>query len=141
MSASFDERLGFDGNLNEVVGRLAQRYELGQVVDTELLAVGFEDYNLKVTTDAGVYVAKFFSRKRDAAENERYAEVIRRACDAGIQHPKLHLASDGSALFRDGESGLSAVVMDYVAGKTFYDLGVPPMDEQLAQIVAEAVKR
>jgi Ser/Thr protein kinase RdoA (MazF antagonist) len=140
MSESFEQRLGFDGDFDQVVTRLAAYYEMGVVRQTDLLAVGFEDYNLKITSDSGEHVAKFFSKNRTADENKRYATIIQKAISAGVNHPALLVGVDGGVVFTDRQSGLSAVVMQFVQGKTFYDAGTFPTDEQLAIIATEAVK-
>jgi Ser/Thr protein kinase RdoA (MazF antagonist) len=143
MTKSFEDRLKFDGNVNEVVGRVMQSCGLGSVESADLITVGFEDYNIKVTTDSGLYLVKIFSAKRDDKEARRYVDVVRAALDSGVNHPKLYSDNNNDSFIVDKPSGLRMIVLDYIQGKTFYDSGGDfhaPDSGQLKLIAAEAVK-
>ena len=139
MTDMYGDRLDFDGELSSVIDDVARDLNLGAVVSSNLIAVGYEDYNTKVVTDSGAYVFKIFSKQRSHEEATRCAEIVDAVCRAGIAHPTIHRTSDGSALYVHS-SGLRLIVMDYIDGESFYDKGTPPNDEQLRKIVRQAVK-
>jgi Ser/Thr protein kinase RdoA (MazF antagonist) len=146
MADSFENRLGFSGDVNEVMDRTMLDYELGDVKSTELITVGFQDYNVRVETDKGVYLVKIFAQNREAGEPERperYVKVMQAAIEGGVNHPKLFEDSRGAALHIDELSQLNMAVMAFIPGKTFYEAGgdyQAPNDEQLKLVVAEAAK-
>lgn len=139
MEELFKDRLQFDGDVADILHGAAEELGLGTIEKSEPITMGFEDYNVKVTTGKGVYVFKLFSKKRTQDEIERNASIIEVVCAAGIAHPTVYRTTSGSVLYRH-TSGVQLVAMDFVDGQSFYEMGVPPNDEQLEKIVAEAVK-
>lgn len=139
MSNSFDGRIDFSGDFDALIGRIATAYKLGGTLHHRVIEVGFEDFNVKISTDQGEFLAKIFSKNRTAEEIDRNVTNIEKAIAAGVNHPKL-LLSNGQALYQDTESGLKMVVMQFIAGKSYYDLSVIPNSHDLALIATEAVK-
>jgi Ser/Thr protein kinase RdoA (MazF antagonist) len=137
---SFEERLEFDGDISEVVTRVVGEYALGDLEESKLLTVGFQDYNVRAKTTSGEYLLKFFSKDRDVSNARRYVEIMQAALDAGVCHPSLLRDSKNKALHVDEESGLNLAVLGFIAGKTFYDMDRAPTNEELKRIAAEAVK-
>lgn len=139
MSSSFHSRLDFDGDFDALITQVAADFELGQVKGHSVVEVGFEDLNIRLTTEQGEYLAKIFSKKRDSDEIIRNVENMEQAVRAGVNHPDL-LFYNGKALYTNPASGLKLVIMKFISGKTFYDLSTTPDKNDLALIVAEAVK-
>lgn len=137
--SNFQDRIDFSGDFNALIGRIANSYSLGNVLRHSVIEVGFEDFNVKISTDQGEFLAKIFSKNRTSEEIDRNVINIEKAIVAGVNHPKLMLL-DGRAMYQDAESGLKLIVMQFIAGKTFYDLSVVPDAHDLALIAAEAVK-
>jgi len=136
----FKERLNFGGDINEVVDRVVGRYSLGNLEHSELLTVGFQDYNMRTKTSSGEYLFKFFSKDRDQASMKRYVEIMQAVLDAGVSHPLLFKDSEGESLHVDKESGLGLAVLSFIPGKTLYDINRAPTDGELKLIATEAVK-
>lgn len=139
MSSSFHARLDFDGDFDALISKVAADFELGQVTGHDVVEIGFEDFNLKLTTERGEYLAKIFSKKRNDDEVIRNVENMEQAVRAGVNHPEL-LYHNGKALYTNPASGLKMVIMKFISGKTFYDLSATPDENDLALIAAEAVK-
>jgi Ser/Thr protein kinase RdoA (MazF antagonist) len=137
--SSYHDRLNFDGNFDTLISRVANDFSLDIVSGHSIVEVGFEDFNVKISTKSGDYLAKIFSKNRTADEIDRNVTNIEKAITGGVNHPELMLCN-GSALYSDTDSGLKMVVMRFIAGKTFYDLSTTPSDEDLTLIAAEAVK-
>lgn len=137
--SSYKNRINFRGDFNQLIERISASYKLGNVSGHSVVEVGFEDFNVKISTQQGDYLAKIFSKNRTSDEIIRNVTNIERAIAGGVNHPELMLCN-GSALYSDVDSTLKMVVMRYIAGKTFYDLSLTPSDDDLAMIAAEAVK-
>lgn len=139
MIMAFDDRIEFEGDLGEVIDRIVRDYDLGALLGFNVIEVGFEDYNIRLETSQGKYLTKIFSKKRSDQEVNRYITTIARVVDVGVRHPRP-LSINGSLLYVDLESHLRLIIMDFIDGQTFYDLGILPNKSELALICAEAVK-
>ena len=137
--SNYQNRINFSGDFNHLINRIADSYKLGSVSGHSVVEVGFEDFNVRISTESGDYIAKIFSKNRTAGEIDRNVTNIELAIASGVNHPEL-MFCNGSALYSDTVSGLKMVVMRFIAGKTFYDLSVTPNSDDLALIAAEAVK-
>lgn len=137
--STYQNRINFSGDFDHLINRIADSYNLGNVSGHSVVEVGFEDFNVKISTENGEFLAKIFSKNRTADEIVRNVTNIELAIAGGVNHPELML-SDGHALYHDTDSGLKLVVMRFIAGKTFYDLSATPSSDDLALIAAEAVK-
>lgn len=137
--SNYQERIDFTGDFNHLIHRIAGSYKLGDVSSHSVVEVGFEDFNVKISTESGDFLAKIFSKNRSADEIVRNVTNIELAIAGGVNHPELIL-SNSHALYHDTDSGLKMVVMRFIAGKTFYDLSTTPSADDLALIAAEAVK-
>lgn len=137
--SNYQNRIDFQGDYGQLIKRIADVYKLGSVLSHSVVEVGFEDFNVKISTENGDFLAKIFSKNRTADEIARNVTNIERAIAGGVNHPELML-SDGQALHHDIDSGVKMVVMRFIAGKTFYDLAITPGADDLAKIAAEAVK-
>jgi Ser/Thr protein kinase RdoA (MazF antagonist) len=65
-------------------------------------------------------------------------EIIHKAVVAGVRHPRILQTTSGDNLFEG--CGVQLVVLEFIEGKTFYDLGGPLSDAELEMVVAEAAK-
>lgn len=133
------ERIGFSGDSSQLVAEISEEFNLGHVRDSSVLTVGFEDCNVRIQTDSGPFVIKAFGKFRTDEEIERYVDVMKSAVEGGVHHPALHFTQGKNALFRH-KSGVSVVAMDFINGKTYFDMKSTPNDEELSQIAAEAAK-
>lgn len=133
----YQERLRYQGDLTSIIKNICFAYDVGELVSFSLIETGYEDYNVKIETDVGKYVAKIFSKTREPNEIIRYVSIMEKVIVNGILHPKLYKSRDGY-LFSD--SGLDMVLMDYIQGNTFFDTDTSPNKTQLKQIIGEIVK-
>lgn len=136
---NFHNRINYDGDLSDLVNQITDEYSLGSVFSFNIIEVGFEDFNIKLETSVGEYVIKVFSKDRTDIQIKRFVETIKRAINAGVNHPKLLTTREGNYIF-NGITGVELIVMVYVHGKTFYDLLRTPSKDELMMICTEAVK-
>ncbi len=140
MSERYFDRLDYDGDLTEEFNEVASRFQLGEVGTYALIPVGYEDVNFQLQTENGSYFVKIFASSRDQTGIDRYAGNIEAAIEAGVQHPKLLQTSDGNHLFRPGDTNLQLLVMEWVDGKSFWDLKTNPTAEERAEIIQAAAR-
>ena len=134
-------RLSYSGNLGPVVDRICVAYKIGKPTNFSIIETGYEDCNVIIQTPDEKYVAKIFSKYRSQEDIVRYTTIMEKAIEAGVNHPPLIKASNGRVVFTDSQAnGISLVLMKFVEGKTFIELGrVPDMDER-RMVVEQAVK-
>jgi homoserine kinase type II len=132
----YTRRLDFDGDINTVLNHACGAFGVGKLVSGDPIANGYEDYNFQIRTTSGKYVLKIFSHSRESWEIPRLVSIYETVRNNGLAAPKLHLA-DGRALY--SYAGLDMIMMDWIDGKTYYELGAPN-DDDLRQIVENAAR-
>ena len=125
-------------SLPELVAHVAAEYRLGGVVDWSVLATGYEDCNIDLRTKQARVVVKVFAATRPAGMAGRTAGVIEAVREAGVRHPRLHADAAGDDVH--SYDGHQLLVMDFAPGRTFYDLGRPPDQAELARLVEQAAR-
>jgi len=125
-------------SLPELVEHVADAFRLGPVADWSVIATGYEDCNVDLRTGRARVVVKVFAAGRPAWIADRTASVIADVTAAGVRHPPLR--ADAAGAFVHGYDGHRLLVMDYAPGQTFYDLGRPPDDAELARVVEQAAR-
>jgi Ser/Thr protein kinase RdoA (MazF antagonist) len=99
---------------------------LGPVLDYRISDVGYDDCNVILATGSGRYLVKIFTVLRSAGLSRRYVDIIESAIGAGVHHPRLLRGRGGTTLLRHPGSGNLLLVMDFVDGATFLELGTWP---------------
>ena len=125
-------------SLPELVEHVAADYRLGRVDDWSVLATGYEDCNIDLRARRARVVIKVFAAGRPAGIAERTAGIIAAVTAAGVRHPRLH--ADAAGCDVHGYDGHRLLVMDFAPGHTFYDLGRPPDEAELAAVVEQAAR-
>jgi Ser/Thr protein kinase RdoA (MazF antagonist) len=125
-------------SLPKLVTHVAADYRLGDVVDWSVLATGYEDCNIDLLTSQTRVVVKVFAVGRPTGIAGRTASVIDTVREAGVRHPRLHADATGDDVH--SYDGHQLLVMDFAPGRTFYELGRPPDQAELARVVEQAVR-
>jgi Ser/Thr protein kinase RdoA (MazF antagonist) len=125
-------------SLPELVAHVAADYGLGDIGDWSVLATGYEDCNIDLRAQRARVVIKVFAAGRPAGIAARTAGVIAAVRKAGVRHPRLHADAAGSLVH--SYDGHQLLVMDFAPGRTFYDLGRPPDQSELARVVEQAAR-
>ncbi len=123
-------------SLPELVDHVAAEYRLGDVGDWSVLATGYQDCNIDLRARRQRVVIKVFAAGRPAGIAARTAGIIAAVTAAGVRHPRLHADAAGSHVH--AYDGHRLLVMDFAPGQTFYDLGRPPDEAELAAVVEQA---
>jgi Ser/Thr protein kinase RdoA (MazF antagonist) len=125
-------------SLPELVDHVAAEYRLGDVGDWSVLATGYEDCNIDLRARRARVVIKVFAAGRPAGIAARTAGLIADVTAAGVRHPRLHADAAGGHVH--AYDGHRLLVMDFAPGQTFYDLGRPPDEAELAAVVEQAAR-
>jgi len=113
-------------------------FRIGAYQSHEVVPLGYEDFNLAVTTDTGKYFVKIFASFRDEEECQRYVDIIERALRAGVSHPKLYKSDRGFLYGTQMKDVDRLIVMEYIDGKTYYERHTNPTRDEIAVIVKQA---
>lgn len=115
---------------------VCREYILGEYKSFEPIEMGYEDVNLKLTTEKGVFFVKIFAESRDDAQCLRLINIVKTAIDSGVAHPKFLLKETGY-IFRGRYENFNIrlAVFEFIEGKSFYDLKRLPTKEELKEII------
>jgi len=134
-------RLDYSGNLSPVVDRICGAYKIGQPTNFSIIETGYEDCNVIIQTLDDKYVAKIFSKGRSQEDIIRYTTIMEKAIVAGVNHPPLIKNGRGKVIYTDNQAnGISLVLMNFIEGKTFIELGRAPSADERRMIIEQAVK-
>jgi Ser/Thr protein kinase RdoA (MazF antagonist) len=125
-------------SLPDLVAHVAAEYSLGAVADWSVLATGYEDCNIDLHAERARVVVKVFAAGRPAGIAARTAAIIEAVRRAGVRHPRLRADAAGRDVH--AYDGHRLLVMDFAAGRTFYDRGRPPSQAELTRVVEQAVR-
>src|ERR1700722_11777558 len=125
-------------SLPELVEHVAAEYRLGPVGDWSVLATGYEDCNIDLRAGQTRVVIKVFAVGRPAGIAARTAGIIAAVRQAGVRHPRLQADAAGGHVHE--YDGPQLLVMAFVPGRTFYDLGRPPDQAELERVVEQAAR-
>lgn len=136
---NFQKRINYKGDLGPFLQQVCRDFNIGEYSTHEIIPIGYEDFNLSVVTDKGKHFVKIFGSFRSKDECNRYVGIIEDALKAGISHPLLFRSSQGY-LHELSNNGLTdrICVMQYIDGKTFYELQTTPTAEEKRFIVKQA---
>lgn len=134
----FQKRINYQGDLKPFLQKACDDFNIGKYQSHEIVPIGYEDFNLFVTTNKGTFFVKVFGAFRDKKECQRYADIIKKSLDAGVSHPKLYKSNQGF-LYQIALEGMDRlVVMEYIDGKLFYELRIIPKEEEIKFIIKQA---
>jgi len=132
------DRLNYTGDLAPVITEICQTYNVGKPRDFSVIGMGYEDCNVIIDTDQDRFMAKMFAKTRTPEDISRYAAVMDQVIQAGVNHPEVLHAADGKTVL--DTNGISLVLMRFIEGKTFYELGRLPNDAERRAIIEQAAK-
>jgi Ser/Thr protein kinase RdoA (MazF antagonist) len=140
-SENYIQRILDIGSLNEFIVHVVNTFQLGELVTFSIITIGYEDLNIKVITTKSTYFIKCFGSFRDEKDCKRCVDILTSVVQHGICHPKLY-SLDGSFLhtYVPSSETLWYCVMDYIDGKSFYELNMWPTREEKLQLIIEAGK-
>lgn len=135
------DRLDYSGELGPIVDRICAAYSIGRPTNFSVIETGYEDCNVIVETLRDKFVAKIFSKGRSREDITRYTTIMEKAVEANVNHPSLIKTSSNDFVYTDSQArGISMVLMKFIEGKNFIELGRIPNAEEQKMIVEQAAK-
>lgn len=89
----------------------------------------------------GKYCVKIFNKERTDEECKNYVDRIELASTLNINTPKIYKANNKDCLCNIKFENIKyrLCVTEYVQGKSFYDLGIKPNEDEIKEIVRQMV--
>jgi Ser/Thr protein kinase RdoA (MazF antagonist) len=136
---NFQTRISYQGDAQKLYRQTVLDYDLGEYRSAEDVPIGYEDFNVIITTDNGKFFVKYLASFRTPADCQRYVDTMQRVIATGINHPKLYRSAQGylHEIALDGAT-VQMCVLEYVEGKTFYQLHTQPTVDELMYLAQQA---
>ena len=130
------DRIDYIDNIDNLSRKVCEEYKLGDLLNTKVIEIGYEDFNMIINTSTGKYFVKVFANYRS---DEEVNDVIERAYVAnnnGVKSPKVYLNTKGNIVtnIRINDSKFRLSLMEYIDGKNFFELNRKATDEELIKI-------
>ena len=124
-------------DINILSNLVCKEYKLGDLIDTYVIEVGYEDFNSIITTTTGKYLMKVFRNQRSDKE---VVECINRSYTASqnnVKTPEIYKNSKGEivSIIRYEKSKFRVSVIQYIDGENFFFLKRQPTFDELMKIV------
>ena len=134
-------KINYSGNLDQLLGRICASYGIGELKDFFIIEVGYEDCNIMIDTEKGKFLSKIFKKERSLEDIHRYVTIMEKTLEAGVNHPRLFYTANGEATYTDKVvNNINLVLMEFIEGKTFFELNRAPNSKERQEIISQAVK-
>lgn len=127
--------LGFE----EFIQIVLQEHDLGKLYSYVPILVGYEDANIRVSSEKGEYVLKIFAKDRSFIQAKGYADVLLEAEKRNLPFTKLVKGEQGYlSQVQDKKTTIFYYLAYYFNGSNF-DLSTPSMQEMkdIAHVLAQ----
>jgi Ser/Thr protein kinase RdoA (MazF antagonist) len=131
----FQKRINYQGDLKPILQQVCNDFNLGVYQSFQIIPIGYEDFNLKLTTNKGCFFVKIFAASRNAEDCQRYVKIINQTLENGVSEPKIYKHGQEFLYEIDNDK---LIVMEYIEGKSFYELQTIPTNEEIKFIVKQA---
>lgn len=141
MNRYFD-RIDKIDNIDNLSTAICLEYGLGKLITTEVIEIGYEDFNAIIETESGKYLMKVFRNSRDDKEAEDCITRTNIAGENNVPTPKVYHNSQNQLLsiINIGDSRFRVALIEYINGQNFFDMKQKPTNQELEQIVDIASK-
>jgi len=140
MEEQFRKRINYYGDIKDISLQICKDYNLGEFKSNGIILVGYEDFNFMLQTSKKKYFIKVFSDFRTLEDCYRYIEIMEKAIEAKIATPKLYKSKQGSLYLKEiNKTKLRLCVMEFIEGKTIYEIGEQLTNKEVRFISKQAV--
>ena len=84
MKDVFKKRIGFKGDIALLSKKICDEYDFADVVSSEIILIGYEDFNMTLETSLKKYFVKIFADFRNDESRRRYIEIMQESVNANI---------------------------------------------------------
>lgn len=136
-------RVDFEqSDLEQIVRQIQIKYALANVKNYHVIETGYEDFNVYLETLNKKYVIKFFSNERTDENIEHYIKIVKYISEQNfLSIPKVFKCNEkllGEINYNN--KSIKFFVMEYINGKTIYDLNKQIDLKTIIKIVFDILK-
>ena len=134
---NYYKRIDYIDDINNISKLVCEEYNLGTLIVTHEIYVGYEDFNAVLETSTGKYLIKIFNNSR--SDKEVY-DVINREYIAylnGVKTPKVYKNSKDEivTIIKYLDSRFRLSLIEYIDGNDFFQLNRKPTMDELLRLV------
>jgi len=128
MKNIYTDRIEYSGDIEVLIKRALEEYNLGTLVEYRIIEVGYEDLNIHVETVEGHFFFKFFVQKGDYAksleEMKEYVKKMEEAIKTGVRHPKLikNIHNTHFTTISIDKQDTHLCIQEFIQGKSITDI-------------------
>lgn len=124
-------------DINILSTLVCKEYQLGNLIDTYVIEIGYEDFNAIITSSTGKYLMKVFRNSRNDKEVEECINRSYMAALNNVKTPKIYKNSKNEivTIIKHLNSRFRLSVIEYIDGSNFFDLKRKPTLNELSKIV------
>lgn len=138
---NFYERIQNIKDLKLISEKICEHYDLGALQDYKHVEVGYEDFNLVITTESGKYFVKILNKSRPREERLRLIKILEKSISNQVKIPKILQKNQKSIFELEIEKKrLHIIVMDYIEGTNMLFLNRDFNELELTAIAKEMAK-
>lgn len=136
---NFQKRIHYQGDLKSLLVQTCKDFDIGIYSSHSIIPIGYEDFNLKLSTSKDNYFVKIFASFRNENDCKRYVDVISSVLESGVAHPNLYKSSQGF-LYQISLNGSidRLCVMEYITEKSFFETQSTPDPNDVRLIIKQA---
>lgn len=128
----FLKRITWNKDIKELLLIVCKDFNLGEYIKHMIITVGYEDLNIELLTSNGRYLVKALANFRNDSNRKRYIQIMENVNEAGVNHPKLYESDQGYLHYiKDKGGSVYLFVMQFVDGKTYFDLNAKPNENEI----------
>lgn len=138
---NFYERIHNIKDLNLLAEKICEYYGLGNPIHQEHIEIGYEDFNMVLSTNTGKYFVKILNKSRPKSEQIRLISILEKAIKSGVRVPKIHQVN-GKSIFelKIHNKNLNIIVMDYINGTNMLLLNRDFNENEICSVAREMAK-
>lgn len=133
MTHYFFERINTNTSLNEISRLICLKCGIKNYVSSQIVEVGYEDFNFILETDNQKYFIKIFNKNRTDRDCSNYIDRIKLSNSIDINAPKI-ISIDSIDI---EDRNLKFVIFECIDGKSFMDLEEIPNETEIKEIIRQ----
>lgn len=138
---NFYERIHNIKDLRLIAEKICEYYDLGEPISQEHIEIGYEDFNMILSTSTGKYFVKILNKSRPKSESIRLVSILEKAIENGVKVPKIYQVNGKSILeLKIQDKNLNIIVMDYINGTNMLLLNRDFKQNEICSIAREMAK-
>ena len=127
-----------ENNDFDILARIiCEKYQLETFIKSEIIQIGYEDFNAIIYTSHSRYVSKIFNNRRTDNDVQACIERTHKGLISGVPMPKIYKNDDNELLtiITINGSRFRIALLEYINGENFHRLQEKPDIKELNCIV------